>query len=181
MRRSGADRPGWPLLVVVSGAPGAGKTTLARPLADELRLPLIAKDDLKEPLFDALGTGDRAWSRTLGRATFELQLRVAAELLRAGIGLVLEGNFDAEHDPLSRLPPHRAVQVYCTAPPETLLDRFTTRDRHPGHADDEVLDELRRGAHDHRSYRLAVDATIDVDTSEAVDVGALAGRARALA
>jgi hypothetical protein len=44
-----------------------------------------------------------------------------------------------------------------------------------------VLDELRRGAHDHRSYRLAVDATIDVDTSDDVDVAALAARVRALA
>ena len=173
--------PAAPLLVVVSGAPATGKTTLARPLADELRLPLIAKDDLKEPLFDALGTGDRAWSRTLGRATFELQLGVAAELLRAGVDLVLEGNFDTEYDALSRLPPHRPVQIHCTAPPETLLERFAARDRHPGHADVEVLNVLRRGSHDRRSYRLAVDATIDVDTSDAVDVGALARRVRALA
>jgi len=150
-------------------------------LANALRLPLIAKDDLKEPLFDALGIGDRTWSRTLGRATFELQFRVAAELLLAGVGLVLEGNFDPEHDPLSRLPPHRAVQVYCTAPAATLLERFAVRDRHAGHSDDEVLDELRRGDHDHRSYRLAVDSTIAVDTSDAVAVAGLARRVRALA
>ena len=170
-----------PLVVLVSGAPGAGKTTIARPLADRLRLPLIAKDDLKEALFDTLGVGDRTWSRTLGGATFELQLRVAAELVRAGVGLVLEGNFDAAYDPLSRLPPHRAIQVHCTAAPATLLERFERRARHPGHADDDVLDELRCGEHDHRSYRLAVDATIDVDTSEGVDVAALARRVRALA
>jgi predicted kinase len=115
------------------------------------------------------------------RATFELQLRVAAELLRAGVGLVLEGNFDAQYDPLSRLPPHRPVQIHCTVPPETLRERFAARDRHPGHADAEVLDELRRGAPDRRSYRLAVDATIDVDTSDAVDVGALARHVRTLA
>jgi predicted ATPase len=44
-------------LVLVTGPPGSGKTTLAVPLARRLELPLIAKDTIKEALFDALGTG----------------------------------------------------------------------------------------------------------------------------
>ena len=58
-----------PLVVVVTGPPAAGKTTVARELACRLRLPLIAKDTIKEALFDGLGTGDLAWSRRLGEAT----------------------------------------------------------------------------------------------------------------
>ena len=34
--------------VLVAGPPGAGKTTLAAPLAAELELPLIANDPIKE-------------------------------------------------------------------------------------------------------------------------------------
>lgn len=41
-------------LVLVTGAPGAGKTTLAGPLAAALGLPLIGKDVVKETLYDAL-------------------------------------------------------------------------------------------------------------------------------
>ena len=39
-----------PLLVVISGAPGSGKTALSRRLAPELKLPLISKDTIKEVL-----------------------------------------------------------------------------------------------------------------------------------
>jgi predicted kinase len=57
-------------LVYVSGAPGAGKSSLAGPLAAELRFALITKDTLKETLHDALGAPepDLAWSRRLGGA-----------------------------------------------------------------------------------------------------------------
>jgi adenylate kinase family enzyme len=40
-------------VVLVSGAPGSGKTTIAVPLAAELGLPLLSKDIIKEQLFDA--------------------------------------------------------------------------------------------------------------------------------
>ncbi len=54
-----------PTLVLVTGAPGSGKTTLAMPLARHLGLPLITKDTIKEALFDTLGTGDHTWSQRL--------------------------------------------------------------------------------------------------------------------
>ena len=54
-------------LVYVSGAPGAGKSSLAGPLAAELGYALITKDTIKETLHDALGAPepDLAWSRRL--------------------------------------------------------------------------------------------------------------------
>ena len=42
-------------MVFVSGAPGAGKTSLAFPLAAEWGFALVCKDKLKETLHDALG------------------------------------------------------------------------------------------------------------------------------
>lgn len=44
--------------MVVSGSPGAGKSTLAGPLASKLGFPLLSKDIIKETLFDQLGHVD---------------------------------------------------------------------------------------------------------------------------
>jgi predicted kinase len=42
-------------LVIVSGAPGSGKTTLATRLSQDLGLPMLDRDALKEALADAIG------------------------------------------------------------------------------------------------------------------------------
>ena len=59
-------------IAYVSGRLGAGKSSLAAPLAAELGVPLVTKDLVKETLHDALyvpgdGEIDEAWSRRLGR------------------------------------------------------------------------------------------------------------------
>ena len=136
---SGGGGAPAPLLVLVTGPPAAGKSSIAAELARELGLPLLTKDGFKETLFDALGTGDRAWSRRLGQATFPLLYHAVARVLAAGCGAVLEGNFApgiAERE-LEALPPHRLVQVFCSAPADLLAERFVARaaERHPGHVD----------------------------------------------
>ena len=81
-------------IAYVSGRLGAGKSSLAAPLAAELGYSLVTKDLVKETLHDALyvpgdGEIDRAWSRRLGGASMELLWTLAA---RAG-DMVIEANF----------------------------------------------------------------------------------------
>ena len=55
-------------VVLVTGIPGAGTTTVSRALSKALMLPLLSKDAIKESLFDELGVKDREWSLQLGAA-----------------------------------------------------------------------------------------------------------------
>jgi predicted kinase len=186
MPRAGLPRkmtvPDLPLLVLVTGEPATGKTTLARALADELALPLLAKDELKELLFDTLGVGDRRWSNRLGAATFELMFALTAELLGAGASLVVEANFDAESAPrLRALPANRPIQVVCTAPPDVTRDRFQVRaasgGRHPGHLDSVVARELDAGEHEGRWQPLELEGElIEIDTTTFPSAVELAAR-----
>jgi len=43
-----------PLLIIVNGLPGTGKTTLAKRLAVDIQLPVFHRDGFSETLHDAL-------------------------------------------------------------------------------------------------------------------------------
>jgi hypothetical protein len=60
--------PSTPTVIVVSGPPAVGKSTIARGLATRLTLPLLSRDAIKEALVDTLGYGDRLQSKRFGAA-----------------------------------------------------------------------------------------------------------------
>jgi predicted kinase len=134
-------------LLIITGLPGTGKTTLGRELAQRHGLPLICKDTIKEPLLDLLGTSRS--SRDLSDLAFAIMFAQARELLALGQSLILEGNFRAgEHEAplLAALPapPPAIVQVLCSANEDErrdrLLRRATDASRHPGHRDAQQLE-----------------------------------------
>jgi len=168
-----------PAFVIVSGPPGAGKTTLARRLSAELGLPLIAKDDIKESLFASLGWSDREWSKRVGAATWDLIFLLMERFATARSPAIVESNFYPEQQRATveaLCNGHAIVEIHCTADPSVLAERFNTRERHPGHDPDGPAHTVEGAAATLvNNGALAIGAVIEVDTThpERIDWDAL--------
>lgn len=131
-------------LLLLTGAPASGKSWLAAALVQRYRARLCAKDEIKELLFDAVGTGDAEHSRRLSDASFAVLFAFLPRLLRPGGLLLLDGNFrrGTHEQALDRVLSGEAAllaQVCCHASLATraarLAARATDGTRHPGHRD----------------------------------------------
>jgi predicted kinase len=128
-------------ILVITGLPASGKTTLARQLARRYRVALLTKDVFKESLFDALGAGDAAHSRRLSDISYEILFNVAGEVASAEADFILEGNFRrGEHEArMKAFTDARIAQVFCAVDEPTRYARLAARredqSRHSGHRD----------------------------------------------
>jgi predicted kinase len=160
--------------MLVTGAPGAGKSTLAVPLAERLGWPLLSKDHIKETLFDSMGgVGDSlAESRRFGAGAMETLWALAARCPQ----VVLEANFrprsDHERQRLSGLG-GQVVEVHCACPLPEAMRRFKARGAagvHPAHPwrlmDENAFAEFDRP--------MGVGSLITVDTTRPVDIDRVA-------
>ena len=162
-------------LLVVTGPPCAGKTTLAAQLGRELSLPVIHRDVLKEILFDTLGSKDRAWSREVGGASYDLLFSFLESLLSTGHPCIAESNFELGRaaDRLKSLCEtygFTAIEILCTADTAILRQRYLARlesgARHRGHVDHLNLDDIsaRWANNQHGSLELG-GQSLRVDTT----------------
>ena len=131
-------------LILITGLPGTGKSTLARTLARHYAMPLICKDAIKEPLFDTFGASDREDSRRLSDASFAVMFSMLRDCTAAGTDVILEGNFrPGEHERLLSDASVRIAQVLCTVSEPVRIARLKARatdpSRHPGHRDAEFV------------------------------------------
>ena len=123
------------IVVLITGIPAAGKSTLAEALSGRLGLPMLSKDGIKERLFDTIGFTCRAEKARLGVAAQETLYYVAGQMLRAGQSIILESNFEhASRAGLVRLLEDSHAQpltVRVTGDYGIIYRRFVERDRSP--------------------------------------------------
>jgi predicted kinase len=159
---------------IVNGPPGSGKTTLARPLSRSLGVPLFSKDAVKETLLDQLGYADRAASRRIGAASGEVLWTLLGDCPVPAVveSWLASSTRDLVREGLRRASIDTVVEVWCHCPPAEAARRYADRDRHPGHFDDALLDELADVLA--TAEPLGLGRVVTVDTRRPVDIPRLA-------
>jgi predicted kinase len=141
-----------PTMIIISGLPCTGKTTLGRQFSEKYKLPMISKDSIKESLFDSLGYSDRERSKKLGKATYPILYYFCEENLKAQKSFIVESNFSPEFDTQKMLKLKRDYSaniliIQCGCEGETLFNRFKERSesgkRHEGHVDHLNYEEFK--------------------------------------
>jgi predicted kinase len=170
-------------ILLVSGAPASGKSTLARALAQIFDYPLLSKDTIKESLFDSLGAhltrnlDAPEFSRMLSRAAMEVLWSLAPGCPQ----VILEANFrprsDHERERIAALQ-GRKLEIYCHCTLQEAARRFRERatkaDQHHAHSmkviSAELLEEFDRP--------IGLCPVIDVNTERPVNPQEVANRIR---
>lgn len=162
-------------LIIISGYSCTGKTTLAEKIGKHFSIPYIGRDDFKESLFDSLGYSDRAWSKKLGIASYQLLYLMTEKILASGSSIIIESNFKSKTDTeklkhLKHKYQCRLIQIHCYVLVSLALARFKARAqsgaRHPGHVDHLILEEIefnfRQGGYEILDI---CDQTLKIDTT----------------
>src|SRR4051812_49319415 len=118
-----------PSLIVVTGEPGSGKTTLTPALARAIRCPAICRDEIKEGLINTTGESGNPGD-DVARVAYETFFDVVELLLRRQVTLIAEAAF--QHKVWApKLQPLRDIAririVHCAVDPHLARSRHLAR------------------------------------------------------
>jgi predicted kinase len=122
--------PALPALIVVSGPPGSGKTTLAHRLAAAVGCPAICRDEIKEGMVHTIPDFTPGHDDELSRVANVTFFTVLETLLSAGVTTMAEAAFQDRLwrpglEPLQDLA--RIRIVHCTVDPGLAFQRSLRR------------------------------------------------------
>lgn len=173
-------------IIVITGLPASGKTTLARLLGEELGFLVIDKDDFLEELLASVQEFNADFRHRSSREA-DRQFEEAA---RAAGDVILVSHWQGPDErresgtPSSWLREFDSViEIACKCSVKTAVQRFRSRNRHLGHGDNRSDLSVLLNWFEEDSLRgpLNLGPLIEVDTETPVDIQKIAQKVRQFA
>jgi predicted kinase len=82
-----------PLLIVVTGRPASGKTTLAKILSQEIKCPLLSRDEFKEGYINTVKLNHAELDNAVNWNIYETFFRAVDLLISNNISVIIEAAF----------------------------------------------------------------------------------------
>ncbi|KFX07378.1 ATPase AAA [Pectobacterium betavasculorum] len=157
-------------LILVNGIPASGKSTVARIIADELNLPRLSLDEIKEPfMMQFCDTIDRSLNRKLGHAAYQAMFNIVRQASNNSI-LILDAWFGFREksilqEYLTSCDIKHSLEIWNAISSERAAQRYQARmnERIKGHPGDEYLPELISLAHQAQPMCIGKCYTVDQD------------------
>jgi len=163
-----------PFAVLISGTPGAGKTTLGWELSRRLHVPFLSRDLMKTGIHVTHRATDPNEFWRFAGVAFDIFYDTTTRLVQSGVSVVAEAAFHTgrAEDSIAELSKScDVIHLALTTPDPIALERYTERAqagrRHPAHNDIEFAAQMADGTKDVETYRLTLPyPTLAVDASK---------------
>ena len=172
-------------IIIVSGLPASGKTTLGQQIANALQFSFFDKDDYLEQLFEKHDSFDLSLRQELSRKSdvnFQKEAALAGDSVLTSFWRPLNSNSLLSGTPSTWITSlsNNPIEIYCTCGVTEAVNRFANRKRHKGH-----LDHLRSNTDLqlqfqalHEQGPLNIGKLITVDTTQEIELASLLFRIR---
>ena len=120
-----------PFIVVVTGRPGSGKTTLAHRLAYQMHCPALCRDEFKEGFVHTMGGSHDSLGKNINGRLNEIFFTSVHYISSRNISLVIEAAFQHkvwEQNLRMLIDKANVVIIVCSVDPYLARSRFVERD-----------------------------------------------------
>lgn len=147
------------MIVILSGLPGVGKTTLAKELAPLIKVSILSTDKIRKELLSEPPT----YTRKEKELIYNVMVFTARYLHNSRVNWILDATFNNERsrkEARARLgvPPNQIHLVECVCPEDVVVARLRTRKLDYSDADIAVYRKMKQ-AHEPVSEHIVVDTS----------------------